>query len=426
MFRSRLFIITLLLAVCWGACKQAPKDHERKSLVAADAEPVVISAKHQDASCVYLTVDETLNPLMSWVEVDSTTQKKSFYFSRFDASTNVFGAPISIPIPQNTSIHEEGMPKVAVKSDGTLVAIYETSEPLEGSKWGLGDVRYLQSFDQGTHWTSAQSVAPKDYQAHLSGSFSGMTRLSDGEVGIAWLGTAQGESGRPVKFVKTIGKEGLTDPVVIDQQACECCRIAMDQNGADGLVVAYRSLRGDNIRDIAIAQSKDNGQTFQKPFSFSGDNWRVNGCPHNGPSLSILNHQILVGWFTGKQGEEGVHYARLDSVGQSLEKKRVASDGQFIQVDFTSENGQFMVYNQDYQGPEGKMQSRIVVEKNLEGASYKKEVSLPGSQANYPVLKHTENGSLLVAWSDEGRIFYRLLTPGDIDGMDASTFLTHY
>lgn len=318
------------------------------------------------------------------------------------------------------------MPKVAVKSDGTIVAIYETSEPLEDSKWGLGDVRYLQSFDRGASWTPARSVAPKDYKAHLSGSFSGITRLSDGEVGIAWLGTTKEGSGRPVKFAKTIGKEGLTDPVVIDEQACECCRIAMDHNGVDGLVVAYRSLRGDNIRDIAIALSQDNGQSFQDPISFTGDRWKVNGCPHNGPSLSVFNHQFLVGWFTGKQGEEGVHYARLDSLGHLLEKKRVAADGQFIQVDFAADHDQFMAYNQDYQGPQGKVQSRIVVEKKLDGEVYKKEVSQPYSQANYPVLERTQNGSLLVAWSDEGRIFYRLLTPGDIDGMDASTFLSQH
>lgn len=425
MFRSRLFIITILIAVLWGACKQAPKDKDEKPLVTSDSKPVLISSENQDASCVYLTQDDTLNPIISWVEVDSTTQKKAFYFSRFNSETNAFGVPIPIPIQQNASIHEEGMPKIAVKSDGTLLAIYETSEPLKNSKWGLGDVRYLQSFDDGASWTPAKSVAPKDYKAHLSGSFSGITRLSDGEIGIAWLGTSKKGPGRPVKFAKTTG-EGLTDPVVIEKQACECCRIAMDQNGDDGLVVAYRSLRGDNIRDIAIALSKDNGQTFQDPVSFSGDNWKVEGCPHNGPSISVFNHQFLVAWFTGKQGEEGVHYARLDSIGQPLEKKRVESEGQFIQVEFASENNQFFAYNQDYQGQEGKIQSRIVVEKKQGGDAYKKEVSLPNSQANYPVLKRTKKGSLLVAWSDEGRIFYRLLAPRDIDGMDTSTFLTHH
>lgn len=78
MFRSRLFIITLLFSVLLGACKQAPKDKDKKPLVAADAEPILISAKQQDASCVYLTQDETSTPIMSWVEVDSTTQKNLF------------------------------------------------------------------------------------------------------------------------------------------------------------------------------------------------------------------------------------------------------------------------------------------------------------------------------------------------------------
>lgn len=422
------YIVPLLLLFLLGSCKKSPKAETTEASVQTktEAEPHLLSTEGQEASSVYLTKDEKNNPLISWVEVDSVTREKAFYFARFEARKNQFGKATSIPIQQNASIHEEGMPKMAVKGDGSLFALYETSEePKENERWGLGDVRYLQSFDKGKTWTKPRSVAPKDYEADQSSSFSGLSRLRDGEIGIAWLSTSAdpSDTGRPVKFAKTHGKEGLTDPVLVDPHACECCRIAMDSYGDQGLIIAYRSLRGDNIRDIAVSQSIDNGSSFSDPYAFSGDHWEINGCPHNGPSIAAVNDHFYVTWFTGKEDKEGVHYAELDSEGKVQKRQKIDAYGQFIQVGVSTEGNRFLAYNHDYQNEDGKPESQIIVERIQEGKSFKKELVSPHREANYPMVGTSSDGNLVVAWSDKGQVYYTALSPKTIDGRDAADFL---
>lgn len=417
-----LFIPFLL-----GACKKSSKTETEQSAVQTETESYLISTKNKDASCVYLTQDENMNPIISWVEVDSTSQEKAFYCARFNSDKNQFGKAISIPIPHNTSIHEEGMPKIAVKGDGSLFALYETSEePKENERWGLGDVQYLQSFDEGKTWTKPKSVAPQDYNANRSSSFSGLSRLSDGEIGIAWLSTATDKSanGRPLKFAKTKGQKGLTPPILIDQQACECCRVALDYYGTKGLIVAYRSLRGDNIRDIALAISTDNGYSFGPPQAFTGDEWQINGCPHNGPSVQASKNTFYVTWFTGKEDREGVQYAELDSLGNLLKRRYVDADSQFIQVDLSSDGEHFLAYNHDYPGADGEINGEIIVERMQQGRHFKKVIRSPRARANYPVLKTTTNGQLIVAWTDEGQVRYTILPSNGINEESSSYFLT--
>lgn len=422
------FSIILLLPFVLGACKETHKNKTVQNAEETKTEiaPYLLSDDSREASCVYLSEDEKMNPVVSWVEVDSKSKEKAFYFARLDADTGQFGKPMSIPIQQNASIHEEGMPKIAVKGDGSLFALYETSEPpKEGERWGLGDVRYIQSFDDGKTWTAPKSVAPNDYKAYKSSSFSGLSRLSNGEIGIAWLSTSADEAykGRPIKFAKTEGKEGLTTPIVIDKHACECCRIAMDNYGDSGLIMAYRSLRGDNIRDIAIAKSENNGNSFDTPNSFTGDNWQINGCPHNGPSIVASEHQFYVTWFTGKEDVEGVQYAELDSTGAMQNRKQIDVDGQFIQV--AALNGErYLAYNHDYPGDNGEVEGKIIVEKVQDGKYFKKAIDSPKAKANYPVLKLADNGNLIVAWSDEGQIRYISLSPDSITEEEDSYFLT--
>src|SRR5699024_4423479 len=235
-FMKFKFLGLACLIFIMGACKQSSPTETQSET--ASFPSFQISGKGRKASCVYLTKDEHSTPIISWVEIDTASREKAFYFAKMNTGDEKFGQPVSVPIPQNTSIHEEGMPKIAVKADGTLLALFETSEPLEGSKWGLGDVRYMQSFDKGKTWTEPRSVSPEDYAAQRSSSFSGLTRLSNGQIGMAWLGTHKDPSkeGRPVKFAKTIGRDSLSSPIVLDRKACECCRIAMAGNAGGGLL----------------------------------------------------------------------------------------------------------------------------------------------------------------------------------------------
>src|SRR5690625_2965758 len=119
--------VMMLLFFIMISCNSYQKEQESKSKANL---PVALSAASGKASCVFLTADEKNNPAISWVEIDSSG-KKHFYFARWKPSVHAFSSPHAIPIEQNAAMHEEGMPKIAFKGDGSLFAMYETSVPVQ-------------------------------------------------------------------------------------------------------------------------------------------------------------------------------------------------------------------------------------------------------------------------------------------------------
>ena len=87
---------------------------------------------------------------------------------------------------------------------------------------------------------------------------------------------------------------------------CYCCKTSV-ATGAEGTVVAaWRHVYEGNIRDIALAQSSDGGKTFSAPVRVSEDNWVLDGCPENGPSVTIdQKNTIHVVWPTLVRGSAG-------------------------------------------------------------------------------------------------------------------------
>src|SRR5690606_36291115 len=168
------------------------------------------------ASCVFRTSDENYQVVVSWVEIDSAN-KKYFYFARWDHHDKAFSSPKPIPMAENASIHEEGMPKIAFKSDGTMIALYETNIPIENCRFGLSDIQYVVSSDRGVTWTAPQSVRSQDAQK-VSASFANILRLDDGEAGVSWLDSdpANGHGGRPVMFARTDGTASFSEAVTIE------------------------------------------------------------------------------------------------------------------------------------------------------------------------------------------------------------------
>lgn len=406
-----MFPLQCALLFCVAVSCQDVQKTQQKQVKSKRQTPLLISNPSQEASCAYLTQDKAGNPVISWVEIDSTTQNKQFYFAELDTLTNKFSTPVAVPIPQNTSIHEEGMPKIAFKGDGTVFALFETSEPLKGSKWGVGDVRFIQSFDRGESWTMPHSIAPKDYRNQLSSSFSSLTRLSNGEIGVAWLSTSAtpGQMGRPVKYAETIGADSLGHRAIIDTQACECCRTAISADASGNVVVAYRDLLDGQVRDISVSISRNNGTSFSAPVLFSEDNWVVNGCPHNGPSVVSSGESIFITWFTGRKDKIGVSYAELGESGKLKKRRHLDVKGHFIQLALMPNSVPVMAYNHSY-SVNGAFYNKIVVAKITDHNLYKTTVTPEKSSANYPVLQPIDQNEFVVAWSADGKIYYRIVS----------------
>jgi hypothetical protein len=87
---------------------------------------------------------------------------------------------------------------------------------------------------------------------------------------------------------------------------CYCCKTSVATAPDGRIVVAWRHVYPGNVRDIALTLSSDGGRTFAPPVRLSDDDWVLDGCPENGPSVAVdLTNTIHVVWPTLVQGDAG-------------------------------------------------------------------------------------------------------------------------
>jgi hypothetical protein len=79
--------------------------------------------------------------------------------------------------------------------------------------------------------------------------------------------------------------------------------------------VVYRDRTQQEIRDISIVRWQTNN-TWSAPKNIHKDNWKIAGCPVNGPAVAAFENTIVVAWFTA------------------------ANDMPKVQVVFSSDNGE--------------------------------------------------------------------------------------
>lgn len=346
-----------------------------------------------------LTTDATGNPLLSWVEKDG--DKAAFYFALSKDGGQTFGPKIQVKAPATISSHAEGMPKLAVKADGTLLAVFEVPRPTAESRFA-GDLLYTMSTDNGKTWTEPKPVH-QDASPGKSHSFSDVTRLPNGEIGAVWLDEKQpNQEGRPVVFAQTTAGKGFGPAVLVDENACQCCRTNVFVDAQKRIHLTYRDLQSAKngetaYRDISTSVSTDGGKSFSKPEVVFADRWQVNACPHAGPVVAQLGTDVLTTWFSGKENAVGLRLARVGSeklvssvLSDRARHPQIASDGkQLVWVWDES-------ISKDGSGEMGTFVQRIGV-RTFDG----KEVSTttyltPQSvDATYPAVMLTRNGMLV-------------------------------
>jgi YHS domain-containing protein len=403
---KQLTIIILIISIL-SACadKGAKKDQTVLS-------PVLLSDSTGIATCVLLASDEKDKPVITWCETDKNSSGKRFYMAFLDEATGSFSDRITIPIEQNTNFHEEGMPKIAVKNDGTIIAVYETSAPVEKNNFA-GFVHYIVSTDKGKTWSPPVSLSA-DTAAGTSHSFAAVTRLGDGEIGACWLDESfdKNMTGRPVKFSKTNHENRFTNEMVIDSIACQCCRIAMSSSAEGKIYVAYRDIINDSIRDMSISTSIDNGRNFTAPVPFSNDGWIINGCPHNGPSIAVTSYAAYAAWFTGGR-QRGVYYCELNDKNEAINKQLVSDQGRFIQLCLLQNGSRVLAYNENVQEGE-QVYSKIILNRIEQQKAFGKEINTGKTMVSYPVVKSFGNNSILVAWKSNDKVYYVVTNADDI------------
>ena len=100
--------------------------------------------------------------------------------------------------------------------------------------------------------------------------------------------TGERMQGHRVKMFTTplIARDGAIVESHVARDVCFCCKTAVGAAPGGRLMVAWRHIFPESMRDIAMATSTDGGRTsIRSPRQRR--QWQLSGCPDDGPAMAI-------------------------------------------------------------------------------------------------------------------------------------------
>jgi len=231
--------------------------------------------------------------------------------------------------PEPVWTNGENRPKIAFGPDGE---IYVSWTKRTAGRF-TGDVRFSRSLDGGRSFAPVKTV--NDDGLLTSHRFESLFAGSDGTIYLVWLDKRDGETARAkgetypgaalYYTVSTDRGAGFAPNRKVVDSSCECCRISIAESPEGEAAVFWRHMFEQNIRDHAfVLLGRDGARSAVQRATY--DNWRIEACPHHGPSMIAAERdQYHLAWFTGAAERRGIHYGRYDaSTGRLHESRRMA------------------------------------------------------------------------------------------------------
>lgn len=217
--------------------------------------------------------------------------------------------------PEAISADGENRPKIAFAPDGA--ALVSWARRFE--ERFTGDVRFARAAD-GRHFDEPVTVhRDRSITGH---SFNAMLMTSSGRLVLAWIDGRErkaaevlGEDYRGSAIFAAVSGDGgrsFADERKVADHACQCCRLALVEDGDGAPLLLWRHVFDPNVRDHAITRLGADGVPVAPIERATFDGWQIDACPHHGPSLALAadgtRHAV---WFNQRDGEGRVFYGRL-------------------------------------------------------------------------------------------------------------------
>jgi hypothetical protein len=173
------------------------------------------------------------------------------------------------------------------------------------------------------------------------------------------------------------------------------------------------------VRDVVVTRSSDGGKSWAPPVRVRADDWVYPGCPHAGPSLEVdAKGAAHVAWWTGKEGEAGVYYARSTDGAKSFAAQPIATGERarpaHVQLAVSGDNV-YLAWDDGL----GTMPRVLLRRSSDGGGSFGQEslLSDPDAAASFPVLA-VHHDSVAVAWSQTTAAEHRARLAAKVDMSD--------
>ncbi|MDQ3069873.1 MAG: glycoside hydrolase [Acidobacteriota bacterium] len=267
------------------------------------------------------------------------------------------------------------------------------------------DVAVRASQDHGRTW-GKPFIAHSDRSPSEHGFASFFTR-PDGKPGLAWLDGREtgggGHSGHGAGAMTlraaAIGATGTSGEALLDGRVCDCCpTAAVSTPGAS--IVAYRDRSTEEVRDISVVRLASG--VWSKPVTLK-DNWKISGCPVNGPALAARGARVALAWFTGADNKPSVKVAHSSDGGRTWGTPVTLSSGiplGRVAAAITSDQATHIAWL-DHNDGDGRVLLRRIAASGAAGEAQTLTAMKTDRNSGYPRMIADGNG-LVFAWTEIG------------------------
>lgn len=278
-------VAVILTVVASGAARQAPESPFTGPFVERTSPSTEGSAEPNLASGPDGTV------WLSWLERRAEGGHR-FQVSRL--SGGGWSTPVTLAEGAGFFANWADFPSVFVTRDGTVAAHWLERDGQGTYAYG---VRVRTSRD-GRTWTD--TVVPHGDRSPTEHGFVAFYDDPASGLGLVWLDGRNTGGGHEGHGAMTLRSASIVDgrpanEALIDAKVCDCCQTAAVATDS-GVIVAYRDRSDDEIRDMSVSRLVDGRWT--PPVTVHADNWKINACPVNGPSLAARGRNVAIAWFT--------------------------------------------------------------------------------------------------------------------------------
>lgn len=172
------------------------------------------------------------------------------------------------------------------------------------------DILIAQSFDGAQSWSTP--IRPHTDGTPTEHGFVSMMREDDG-VALLWLDGRNTPAEAMTLRAAVMTPDGeRNNEQLVDEAVCDCCQtdVAISTSGP---VAVYRNRTAEEIRDIYISRYRDGH--WQPGVPLFEDNWKIPGCPVNGPSIVASGDRVAVVWFSAAYDRPIVRVVTSDDGG---------------------------------------------------------------------------------------------------------------
>jgi hypothetical protein len=304
-----------------------------------------------------------------------------YYSSSHDAGKN-FSQPVKVAAADIVPLTRHRGPRVVfVENDIIITAVMGKTPSHEQHAHGLpsdGDLIAWRSIDDGKTWSKGTTI--NDVPGASTEGLHALATDGKATVFAAWLDKHGGKGTQLYSAIsrdrgKTWSKKTRTYASP-EGTICECCHpsAAIDANG--DLLVMWRNWLG-GARDMYVARAHND--QFGAPVKLGTGTWKLNACPMDGGGIAIAHGQIYSAW----RRENTVYTSQPDkpevAVGQGKDVAAAVSPNG-MDIAWMSTNGIM-----------------------LRRAGSTEAIAIADTGA-YPAIATLANGTLVVAWEDNGAI----------------------